>query len=517
MGVIDDIVAWSVDAYHFMVRIGEATYRWALKTLEMIGNALSWIFQKILEVVEEIIEWIGFLFDWGDIQDTHRSIVYLTNSALDTWAERVDFTSDVIENYFDGLGDVIQNVKNNSLPEKAGSAPANKETADSRRSDNSAMDSTKVKWSQNQCTHGGAFKGAVVHDTSSTQVGSTPFEDFWSDILEPLVDLIGSECQSIGLSIFEIFNPADSTTPEQALSKLGTELLLNLLEGIKKLAKGLVKLGVSLLKDLKSALNYQITIPIFSWLYKTFLSGGSDLTVLDGLALILAIPVTIATKIITGKKPHDMTKINYSDIVDGKVSGDVKMQFNGVANVTGLCCRPIIYLIQAVESVVGYRYRYETGTSKQLAIQGRQLPVMKQPRGAASLAQKYWKDTFAVIIVVLSIPIEDDEASGIRWASWTVSALDKVMSIAARRVESADSMVLEKALGIGKIMLGAVNFGLIIAVSVKEIQKEDEEKDEGMIILECVEGTFDLVSSTCEGAAAFDPGKRFCFLKRVSS
>ena len=474
----------------------------------MIGNALTWIFDKVLEIIETVIEWIGFIFDWGDIQATHRSIVSLTNGALDTWAQKADMASNSINAYFDGLRDVIQGVNGESLPDKLGSAPADKGTVDTNRPGNSAMDSTKVKWSQYQCTHGGAYKGAVVQDTQDTRAGATPFEEFWSGVLGPLVETLGDMLHDVGRSIFDMFNPTSSTSPKEVLSELGTDLLLDVLDGIKEIANGLAQIGSSLLNDFKSALNYKITIPVFSFLYKEFLSGGSDLTVLDGLALILAIPVTIATKLIKSEAPPDMTTINYSDLFDGAVSKDVTMQFNEFANVTTLCCRPIISVIEAVESVFGLQFRHETGT----AMLGRRRPLARQPRGAVDLAKKYWQDVFAVVATLATIPRDPDlPAYGVRWGSWTVSTVNRMTSMALRRVDSASSAALKKGLGVQKILLGAVNYALVIAIKVEEFDKDFADKVEALIVLDCVSGTFDLVGCTCDGAAMLDLGKRVLF------
>jgi hypothetical protein len=512
--LVDDIVAWGIEAaegvYHFFARIGEETYRWALDTLEMIGNALTWVFDKILDILETIIEWIGFFFNWGDIQDTHRSIIALTNSALDTWAQKAELAPDAIEVYFDGLSSVVQGQATTSIPGKLGSAAADNRTVDSSRSNNSITNSTKVKWSQYQCTHGGAFQGSVVHNGKKiAQAGGTSFEEFWSDVLSPLISTFGDTAHNIGSSIFEIFNPSGSITPEQVLSNLGTDVLLNLLEGIKKVANGLARVGASLLEDFKAAINYKITIPIFSVLYKTFLSGGSDLTVLDGLALILAIPVTIVAKLITGKTPPDMTAINYSDLIDGTVAKDVTMQFNQFANTTTLCCRPIIAAIDTIESIFGVRSRFEIGKAKHLVKFSNKHSRLQPSSSAVNLAKKYWQDVFAVVDTLATIPRDPDlPGYAIRWGSWAVSALNQGASMALRRVETASSALLRKGLGVQKVILGAVNYGLVVAVKVEEFQADFKDKIEALIVLDCVSATFDLVSCTCDGAAAVDPGKQ---------
>ena len=80
--------------------------------------------------------------------------------------------------------------------------------------------------------------------------------------------------QDIGRSVFDMFNPTSLTSPKEVLSELVTDFLLDLLDGIGKIAIGIAKIATPLLEDFKSAMNYKITIPVFSFLYKKFLSGG---------------------------------------------------------------------------------------------------------------------------------------------------------------------------------------------------------------------------------------------------
>ena len=470
----------------------------------MIGNALTWIFDKVLEIIETVIEWIGFIFDRGDIQATHRSIVSLTRDALDTWAQKANGISDSINAYFDNLSDVLRGLNGQSLPDKLGSAPADKGTVDTNRPKNSAMDSTKVKWSQYHCTHSGAYKGAVVQDT---RAGATQFEDFWSGVLELLIDTFGEMSQDIGRSIFDMFNATSSTSPKEVLSELGTDLLLDLLDGNRKIAIGITQIASPLLEDFKSAMNYKITIPVFSFLYKKFLCPGwSSLDPGDSRDHCNKDHHVEST---TGYDEDQLCRSNRWCCV---VSKDVTMQFSEFANVTTPCCRPIISAIEAVESVFGLQSRYETGTAMQLAKLGRRRPLARQPRGAVDLAKKYWQDVFAVVATLATIPRDPDlPAYGVRWGSWTVSTVNRMTSMALRRVDSASSAALKKGLGVQKILLGAVNYALVIAIKVEEFEKDFADKVEALIVLDCVSGTFDLVGCTCDGAAMLDLGKRLLF------
>jgi hypothetical protein len=346
----------------------------------------------------------------------------------------------------------------------------------------------------------------VVQNPSTGE--TTPFEVFWSDICVPLIDTFGNACKDVGNALFAIFDSNDSISPEQALAKLGNDPLLDFLNGIKKLASGFVKLGASLVRDIKAALNYKITIPVFSWLYKTFFSGGSDLTVLDGLALILAIPTTIVYKLIKDTTPPDMTTLNYLNLLNTNQSQDTVLAFNTFCNATVLCCRPIMAAIEVVQGIFGFSSRYEVGKAKQLRRLPRQYPISKQPKAAADLAKKYWQDVFAIVITAATIPLDTElPAYDLRWGSWAVCALNRGTSMAIRRVNSATSKLISKGLGVKKIILGAVNYGLVIAIKVEEFQNDFPGKVEAFVVLDCSAATFDLVGSTCEGAAVIDPGK----------
>jgi hypothetical protein len=91
---------------------------------------------------------------------------------------------------------------------------------------------------------------------------------------------------------------------------LGNHVLIVLLDVIKKLVVGVLRVGAQVLSDIKDVMNRGIHIPVFSALYKKIL--GKDLSVLDELSLIIAIPVTVFTKATSGKKPFDLGKAKLS-------------------------------------------------------------------------------------------------------------------------------------------------------------------------------------------------------------
>src|SRR5207248_1200031 len=74
------------------------------------------------------------------------------------------------------------------------------------------------------------------------------------------------------------------------------------LSGVKALADSLFQLGQSLITFINSLLTQSLDIPFVSSLY-SWITNGSQLTVADLIALILAIPVTTAYKLVYNKAP----------------------------------------------------------------------------------------------------------------------------------------------------------------------------------------------------------------------
>jgi len=131
-----------------VVKLAGKTYRWVLNGLTEIGKALSWLFDKVLQISEKMIEWIGFIFNWKDIQQTHRSIAHLVNSALDTGTGYLGTLEPKVEGFFDNLATKIKTVTVDSRPSEVDDS-----TADSNSSDPNATSPSqfaKVNWVQYQ-------------------------------------------------------------------------------------------------------------------------------------------------------------------------------------------------------------------------------------------------------------------------------------------------------------------------------------------------------------------------------
>ena len=90
-----------------------------------------------------------------------------------------------------------------------------------------------------------------------------------------------------------------------AFIEAAADVISFVLDVIEDIVVALLNLVGGAITALQDALNADIDIPIISWLYKyvitgTILDPGDDLTILDLLCLIMAIPATILYKVLFG-------------------------------------------------------------------------------------------------------------------------------------------------------------------------------------------------------------------------
>ncbi|KAI0699749.1 hypothetical protein C8T65DRAFT_659003 [Cerioporus squamosus] len=290
-GVWDDIEDFFIDAFHFVITIAGKVFRFALKGLSYVWKAIHWLLQDVLHIpIDSLIEWLGFLFEWDDIKETHNMIVAMANAAIDCAVDKVYDFRTVVDGWFDKADDMIKAL-DTIRPRTATSE--RQVGGDERYA--KLHSSPGANWSSYQLKHGGRFKPALE------QLGET-IKHAFQNILAIFID---SKQLSLG----------------QLLTHLGVQLLRDILKLVRDVFDALVDLVADFMADAQSLMNQTIDIPLLSPLYKGL--SGNDLSALDAISLLIAIPTTVLYKAITGKKPaHDLDFLK--DFLDEYSSAKVR-------------------------------------------------------------------------------------------------------------------------------------------------------------------------------------------------
>lgn len=360
---------------------------------------------------------------------------------------------------------------------------------------------------------------------------SDPLHQAWTDIIEPAIVTLQKTVNTIGNDIVMLFSQnASSLNTGQILQKLGADVLVGIIDAIRTVVVGLVRLGGDIIKDFKDYINEEINIPIFSGLWKTFISGGTELTLLDGLALLLAIPVTIIYKILTNKAPADMTSLDYNTLVTGKISdASQELPVNHFMSVSNLTIHAFWGALQVVDDINLYSEPIEPAASGQYPKKALHDPLWKfrpanhplqphlhrklkrEPRGLATILTD-WRLALGVLGRGMSFPLLDENAPATwaRWASWLLGCASVLVNAAIRSctVEDVPASLKARALAATDGVIGFINFALVCTVNGVEYEKKYQNP--AFTTMQVFSSIFDLVNTEGSSIAKLTAGEP-CF------
>jgi hypothetical protein len=291
-----------------------------LKTVDQLKDALEVVFQKIAEgfeeaidAIEKAIEWLRLLFNWSDIVNTHKVVKYYINAVLTNMVNTVDGgLVDFVEAQFSALQTTITNAFDNaeqvfaegvSFNQFANSLPGGPSNGNALQGQpyQDAYNADRVRCNYvSSKAHPYYANQASAAAVLALPGDSSPFEN--------LVALIQAQVTQFEASTQKLQNFLNvQTSDPKAFYDLvildfleaAKDVIIFVLDVVEDIIVALLDLLGSAIHGLQTTLNATINIPIISWLYKK-ISGGDDLSILDLLSLILALPATLLYKVLFG-------------------------------------------------------------------------------------------------------------------------------------------------------------------------------------------------------------------------
>ncbi|OJK02615.1 hypothetical protein ASPACDRAFT_57619 [Aspergillus aculeatus ATCC 16872] len=340
--VAEDVWHWTCDVvdgvWKFIVKIGEEIFEIALNTITSIVKGVIWVFKKIGAVIKDIIEFISFLFEWGDILDTTDSIAAGFNAALKYGKEALDTADPDAHKWLENVrSTILQNLtslqSNDYNGARLGGSNSNKKkttVASSMAGDADGIADDNADDNADQGTDEDEVNAAVPYNWSAyyfTYGGGTTNADVQDE-----VQIIMKTVTNVAKDLVEFFNPANFRVRE-VMAKVGVDLVNGIIDAVEKLADILfdaLKLGIDLVQDLATK---EINIPVITWLWKNVIARGRPLTLLNFCALLIAIPTTVLYKAKKKRAPPklsgQLTKSTFSQYVQGQGDASLAADIRG--------------------------------------------------------------------------------------------------------------------------------------------------------------------------------------------
>ncbi|GMU00486.1 hypothetical protein KH5H1_46060 [Corallococcus caeni] len=302
--VIQPIVSGTKTLLQFFVKIGEQVVSFVVRTIKEALQLISWLFQQLAVLIEDIIAFLGFLFAWDDILATQRALEAMTQDALLALAGKLKGSEATITSFFDSLIAQFDSLCDSALGLQDVSTQQVTAQAQSSASaeQQSALDclttSPGASFSTYQMSHGGIGQSTSDAPDNPVMEAISDFvqtvQDILSDVATSVTELLQglqTLAQQGNLSLHAIVKLVAGEAGKALLSAM-RDLVLGLCEVVEDLTQAIIQ----------DVLLRPFNIPVITWLYKK-LTGEEQLTMLSALSLLTAIPLTIVYKLLTGEAP----------------------------------------------------------------------------------------------------------------------------------------------------------------------------------------------------------------------
>ena len=331
VSVADDIMV----GINFIINGVKQAFKAIIKVIEDVVNAIGSFFLQLAKLIEELIEALSVLFHFGEIIWTHRWMASMLAYQKDQLKTILVAHAPEVDNFLtvgeDTINCYIDNVKAKLNPQQsfntmpgAGATPHSAMTAGPGEAGNTNSGSSQAVqggWGIQTMKSGFGSKATPPSSASVTAKATTsqaqagdPVTDFVTNFLNSLKTNTGLN-NALSDAKNDISNLFTANSPAAFFTGLLTtllDILKIILDGALALSKavfdGVINAVDDIIDAIWDALADPIDFPVISWLYK--LLFNEDLTLLNLATLVVAIPVTIIYRVVTGEYPQDSNTAN---------------------------------------------------------------------------------------------------------------------------------------------------------------------------------------------------------------
>lgn len=335
---IDDLkkIAISIDkeTVTVIVYIGKEAKKLILKTahqiadcLEMVIKAIAALAKDIVNAIEKALEWLRMLLHWDDVLLTKQAIDYLIKENLnniqtslksdapEAISQGLDFLKKEVTTAFDNAEkQFVHGASFNSIMGKPKPTPATtggkplaahglKDKADTH-----AVQSHFVHAKVNQgCGSSNLLQKLINELDKDEKIVEELLTSFEKNLPLDTFENSFAKMQQWASDIHNIQSFADVAILE--LIEAAKDLILLVLDGIEGFLITLCKIAGGAFKTFEDIITYKIDILGLNSIYK--MVADADLTLLDVLSLMVALPTTILhIALYKGKAPFTQAQVN---------------------------------------------------------------------------------------------------------------------------------------------------------------------------------------------------------------
>lgn len=313
--------------WNFVCTIGGKILTFVVDTIEKVVGAIQAIFQAIKTLVEDLIQFLKFLFSWGDIQLTKDVFSNMFTILMQESLDSAQNLKKDIDEIFNSLEDKISSWagiedEGPSLNEMSSA----KDTSDMTSASSDFLQYHFTNNAENATYTSSDAAAFTLSDDALDEVISSLNLDTDSD--ETIIETLKNTLQQFNEEIFK-----DDKYKEMSLTELFKTTIGILAETLLQLAQDVVDALLDLLikiADLAIGIITQpIRIPVVSDILEEFFDTTIPFSWLDIILLIGAIPSTLGYKILKQEAPFSKDDASTNQLLAAKTMADLEQIITG--------------------------------------------------------------------------------------------------------------------------------------------------------------------------------------------
>jgi hypothetical protein len=276
------------DVWLFVATIGEAVYHGVLDCVEAVVAAATWVYNAIKVLIDDVLLFLQFLFEWPDILVTHKVlktvILRLAQSAItDIETVKADLAPlfQQLQTALNGWADI----------------PDFNQTAAAILASNPPVTGQNSAPANLGLHH---FKGGCASSSSDISSPNPALA-----ILQDLIDLMEAEGATLAAAASaiktDIIDQFSSLSVTEIIKRFLAIIADTVLQSAENVLVTVLDVLAQLMEGVIEILTAKLHIPVLSWVYNQL--TDEDLSFLDLICLIAAIPVTVIYKATAHKAP----------------------------------------------------------------------------------------------------------------------------------------------------------------------------------------------------------------------
>lgn len=290
--VVKLVVDPATRLWNFVVKLADQAYHCVLDCVEKVASAAQWLYAAIKTAIADLLKFLAFLFEWGDIKRTKKVLHNVVKLFLYHEVEQIE----VVRRQLDQM---VEDA------EKAINGWAGVGDWSGLGADGSATANSRSTPSAGQTAPGSLLAHHFqANANGTTTVTAPPAIDPSPNPITVLIDTLEKEADTIGDAIERLREVAaniDSTPVDQVLVELVAIIADLVLESAKNVADAVLDVLYDIAKAAVDALATPIHIPVVSDILSDI--GVPEFSFLDVVCWIAAVPITILYKATTGRAP----------------------------------------------------------------------------------------------------------------------------------------------------------------------------------------------------------------------